>query len=110
MMARDKKMAAISEEKRAEIREEAKLFNALLRAGNDLFQDKDLSHEDYKKLVHELREQLAGRFLKGKEFLEIRKAQGEASLQETIAAAALPPEEAWGDMYFTLCVLKLQQK
>ena len=103
-------MEGLSAEKRAEIREEAKLFASLLRAGDDLFQDKDFSHQDYKTLVQGLREQLAGRFLKGKEFLEIRKAQGEASLQEAIAAAALPPEEAWGDMYFTLCVLKLQQK
>jgi hypothetical protein len=103
-------MEGLSEEKRAEIREEAKLFAALLRAGNDLFQDKDFAHQDYKKLVQGLREHLAGRFLKGKEFLEIRKGQGEASLKQAIAAAALPPEEAWGDMYFTLCVLKLQQK
>ena len=43
-------MEGLSEEKRAEIREEAKLFAALLRAGNDLFQDKDFA-QDRKSVV-----------------------------------------------------------
>ena len=98
-------VAVLSEERKQALYEEAQVFEGLIWYRRQAATDPDLQAPE----VLEMREHLAGRFVRGMHYLQHRKELGTGSLHQLLKREGRTATEALEAMSFAVAVMQLKK-